>query len=110
MRKIICIILSIFLVGGIVKYTYISNKCKNINYAVNRYFTTGIFNEYKLYNVGKVNLSFSNGNVAFVKIDGMSKKPPHRKVGYSVFLEKNNKGIWKVKKVYPAEITMQQVQ
>ncbi len=102
MKKLGAIILSVFIICGIIKYTYTTNRCKNINYAVQYYFTTGIFNSYKMYNIGNVNLSFSNGNMAVVKIDGLEKKSPHRKVTYNVFLEKSNNGIWKVKKVYPA--------
>lgn len=106
MKKFLAIILSVVIIGGLIKYTYTTNRCKSIDYAVQHYFTTGIFNSYKMYNIGTVNLSFSNGNMAVIKIDGMEKKSPHRKVAYSVFLERSSQGIWKVKKVYPAQITI----
>ncbi|MDW8802234.1 hypothetical protein P8V03_13850 [Clostridium sp. A1-XYC3] len=104
MRKLLLLCLSVVLVGGLIKYTYISNKSKDINYAVENYFTTGIFNEYKMYQISSSDLSFSNGTVAVVKIDGTEKKIPHKKVAYSVFLEKTSRGTWKVKKVYPDEV------
>ena len=110
MKKFLMICLSIILVGGLVKYTYITNNSKNIDYVVERYFTTGIFNNYALYDIGTINLSFSNGSVAVVKVDGMEKKPPHKKVAYSAFLEKNSQGVWKVKKVYPAQTVIKSEQ
>jgi hypothetical protein len=106
MKKFLMITLSLVIIGGFIKYTYTSNRCKNIDYAVQHYFTTGIFNSYKLYNIGIADLSFSNGNIAVVKIDGMEKKSPHRKVEYSVFLEKNSSGIWRVQKIYPTQVTL----
>ena len=89
----------------LIKYNYVTNKSKNIDYAVERYFTTGIFNNYKMYDIETFDLSFSNGSLAVVKINGLEEKAPHKKVAYSVFLEKNSQGIWKVKKVYPAQVT-----
>lgn len=106
MKKFFMICLFIILVGGLIKYTYITNNSKNIDYAVERYFTTGIFNNYKMYDIETINLSFSNGSIAVVKVDGIETKPPHKKVAYSAFLEKNSRGIWKVKKVYPTQTVL----
>ncbi len=107
MKKFLAICLTVIILGGFIKFTYTSNKCKNVDYAVQHYFTSGIFNRYKMYNIGTLDLSFSNGNIAVVKIDGMEKKSPHRQRAYSVFLERNSQGIWKVKKIYPAQVTLQ---
>jgi hypothetical protein len=101
MKKFFVILLSVILVGGLMRYTYITNKSKNLDYAVKRYFTTGIFNNYKMYNIETINLSFSNGSTAVVKVEGIEKKLPNKKVSYNAFLEKNSSGTWKVKKVYP---------
>lgn len=100
MKKFFIILLSVILVGGLIKYTYITNKSKNMDYAVKRYFTTGIFNNYKMYTIETINLSFSNGSIAVVKVEGIEKKLPNKKVSYNAFLEKNSAGTWKVKKVY----------
>jgi hypothetical protein len=110
MKKFFIICLSVILVGGLIKYTYITTKSKNINYAVERYFTTGIFNNYKMYNIETINLSFSNGSIAVVNVEGMEKKPPNKKVTYSAFLEKNSRGIWSVKKVYPSQTVLKSEQ
>lgn len=106
MKKLLAICLTVVIVGGFIKFTYTSNRCKNIDYAVRHYFTSGIFNRYKMYNIGTLDLSFSNGNIAVIKIDGMEKKSPHRQVAYSVFLERTSQGIWKVKKIYSAQVTL----
>lgn len=105
-KKFSLICLSIVLLGGLIKYIYISKRCTNINYAVQNYFTTGVFNNYKMYKLDTINLSFSNGTIAMVKIDGLEQKSPHKKVAYSVFLEKNSRGIWKVQKIYPAQVVL----
>ncbi|MFL0194911.1 hypothetical protein ACJDU8_04880 [Clostridium sp. WILCCON 0269] len=107
MKKFILSIIVILLAILLVKNIYVSNKCIDINYAVENYFTTGIFNKYKLCNMENIDLSFSNGKIAFVKVEGMSSKTPHREMKYTVSLEKNSKGTWKVKKIYPQEITSQ---
>lgn len=100
MKKFICILISISLMVSILYYTNNLNKCRNFNYALNRYFTTGIFNRYKLYNIDNTQLYFSNGKVSFLKIDGISAKSPHERTNYTVFMQKNSYGIWKVEKVY----------
>ncbi|ADK13690.1 MULTISPECIES: hypothetical protein [Clostridium] len=106
MKKFIIIFISILLTVTIVEKVYVSYKCRDINYAVKNYFTTGIFNKYKLCNMGDINMYFSNGTVAFIKVSGMSTKMPHEKLEYTVFIQKNARGVWKIKKVYPAQITL----
>ncbi|NMM65054.1 hypothetical protein HBE96_20945 [Clostridium sp. P21] len=103
MKKFLILLLPIILVSCFIRYNYTISKSTDIKYVIEEYFTTGILNSYKMCTVSKVNLSFSNGNIAVVKIDGMEDKSPHKKVSYNVFLEKNNKGNWKVKKVYTLE-------
>ncbi|MBV4420275.1 hypothetical protein KM800_13270 [Clostridium tyrobutyricum] len=101
MKKFICLIIFILFTGIIILHQYNLNKSKDINYAIEQYFTTGIFNEYKMYDISNKTLYFSNGVDAFVKVNGLSNGKPHRSINYEVFLEKNKKGIWKVSKVYP---------
>ncbi len=108
MKKFLFLTILIIISLVITKNIYTSINCRNIDYAVTHYFTTGIFNKYKIYDMQDMTTSFSNGAVAFIKVEGISSESPHRRVGYTVFLEKNNRGIWKVKKVYPAQVTLQQ--
>lgn len=106
MKKLLLICLSVALLCGLIRSIYILNKCKNINYAVESYFTTGFLNNYKMYELNNMSLSFSTGTIAVVKLDGLEQKSPHKKVTYSVFLQKNSRGIWKVTKVYPAQVVV----
>jgi hypothetical protein len=101
MKKFICLIIFILFASIIILQQFNLNKSKDINYAVEQYFTTGIFNKYKMYDVSNKTLYFSNGVDAFVKVNGLSNGKSHRSINYEVFLEKNKKGIWKVYKVYP---------
>lgn len=100
MKKFLILFLSAIIIGSLIRYDYTYSKCKDMKYVVQKYFTTGILNNYKMCSVSKVNLSFSNGNIAVVKVDGVEDKSPHNKISYNVFLEKNTKGTWKVKNVY----------
>lgn len=103
MRKIAIILVIIVLViaAGVARYKFSSNKYSDINYAAQRYITSGLFNKYKLYKVDELKISFSDGSLAVMSVSGMLDKAPHNSVKYKIFLEKNKNGLWKVKKVYP---------
>ncbi len=106
MKKFLIALLSTIIVGGLIRYNYTSSKCKNVNYVVKKYFTTGILNNYKMCDISTINLCFSNGTVAVVKVEGMEDKSPHKQTAYNVFLEKNSKGIWKIKNIYVTEANL----
>ncbi|WP_125154725.1 hypothetical protein [Clostridium rectalis] len=100
-NKIFLILLIIILsLISFIKYRVVTYKCKEVTYAVERYLTAGLFNSHKLHSINNFHLSFSDGNIAVVKVMGVEKKSPHKKITYNIFLEKNSKGIWKVKKLY----------
>jgi hypothetical protein len=90
----------IITVSVIFYYRYQSIRCGEVTYAVERYMTTGIFNRHKLYKVDNYTLIFSDGSAAIVKVQGIEKKPPHRRVSYNVIMEKNKFGTWKKRRVY----------
>ncbi|MBA5851285.1 hypothetical protein H2684_08195 [Clostridium sp. cel8] len=100
MKKLISILISIFLLGNVIYYKHNINMCKDMNYAVNRFFTEGIFNKYKLYKIDSKNVYFSNGEISFLKISGISYNSPYREVTYRVLVKKDSKGIWKIERVY----------
>lgn len=103
MKKAITIVVIIIMIVsvGIYKYKDTSSKYKDINYVVERYITSGIFNKYKLYKIDDMKLSFSDGAMAVMTVSGVEDKVPHKNIKYDVFLEKSKKGLWKVKKIYP---------
>ncbi len=62
--------------------------------------THGLFNKYKMHSITNLNLTFSDGNIAVVKVYGTSKSSPHKNISYNLFLTKSKNGVWKVKKTY----------
>lgn len=103
LKKIITIILILFSISTFINYKVNLNKSKDISYVVEHYLTSGLFNKYKLYSTDSIHLSFSDNSIAVVDVTGKEKKSPHPNVKYKLFLEKNKKGAWKVKKVYTDE-------
>ncbi|GAA0745060.1 hypothetical protein [Clostridium oceanicum] len=89
----------------IIYHNYKVNKQTDITYTVENYMTTGLFNKYRMYSIDNFDLTFSDGNIAVVKVFGTDKESPHKRISYKVFVEKNKKGIWKVKKVYKENTT-----
>ncbi|MFD3156009.1 hypothetical protein ACFIJ5_03960 [Haloimpatiens sp. FM7330] len=100
MKKKLSLILIILLIISIFYYKSIENKNKELHYAVEKYATSGFFNDYKLRRLDEWILEFSDGNICIVTIKGMEYKAPHDIITYKIFLEKNKKGIWKLKKYY----------
>lgn len=40
--------------------------------------THGLFNKYKMHSINSLNLTFSDGNIAVVKVYGTSNSSPHK--------------------------------
>lgn len=99
-KGLFLITIIIITVGVIFYYNYQTIRCRNVTYAVERYMTTGIFNKHKLYRVDNYTLIFSDGIAAIIKVQGIEKKSPHRRVSYNVIMEKNKYGTWKKRRVY----------
>ncbi|WP_138207422.1 hypothetical protein [Haloimpatiens lingqiaonensis] len=100
MKKFLIFICIIFIAILIFLNIYSIKKTKNIGGAVERYSTSGIFNEYKLYRLDTWEVEFSDGNMCIVNIKGLQKKSPHDLINYKMLLERNKKGLWKLKKIY----------
>lgn len=100
MKKTLLLILALIILIFTVKYTYTTNKHTDITYAAEKYLTTGVFNKNKLCSVDEFFQLFSDGTISIVKVTGKQAKAPHKKTSYKLLLEKNKKGLWKVKKVY----------
>lgn len=100
MKKKLIIILCIILIFIPLSYKYKNYKNKDINYVIEKYMTKSLFNKYKMCSIDNLNLTFSDGTIAVVKVYGTTNKSPHKNVCYNLFLTKNKNGTWKVKKVY----------
>lgn len=102
MKRLLPFAIVILVILGIVfaRYRYTRNKYSDINYSAEKYVTSGILNKYKLYKVNDMSLSFSDSDIAVMKVTGLQDKAPHNNVIYKIFLEKNKDGLWKVVKLY----------
>lgn len=103
MKKKLFIIASIIIFILILRYEIISYRCRDIDYAVKRCMTTGIFNRYKMYKIDNYTLTFSDGCVAYIKVEGIQNNAPHSRIAYNILMEKQKNGIWARKKVYPTK-------
>lgn len=97
---IILLVLTLFLLI-LIKSTLFTSKSVEPVTAAEKYLTSGLFNKYRLLSVKDCSLSFSDGTDAVIKAVGRSEKSPHETLKLNLFLTKNKKGIWTVKKIYP---------
>lgn len=95
---IIFIVILLLLAFIRIRIIYINSR--EITYSVERYVTSSIFNRNKLHHINNFHTTFSDGKVAIVQVVGPQRKSPYKKIKYDVLVEKNSKGIWKVKKLY----------
>lgn len=92
----------LLLVFSLAYTKYTSNKCKNLDYAILKYTTSGLFNKYKLYSKPEYKTNFSDGSFAVVEISGIENKAPYKTIKYIMYLKKNDKGTWKVQEYHPS--------
>lgn len=96
----ILVFLILLILFSFIRFKIIQNNSRDLAYSVERYLTSSIFNLNKLHHIDSLHMTFSDGKLAVVQVDGKEKKSPHKKVKYDVLVQKNSKGIWKVKKLY----------
>jgi len=92
----------IFILLAITSININSNyKCKDLDYAIKKYTTSGVFNQYKLYSMDNYEIKFSDSTYAIIEVTGIENKAPYKSVKYNLHLKKNSKGTWKVKEYNP---------
>lgn len=100
MKKKLRIFIVLFIAIYICVNIYSIKKTSDIKYAVEKYSTSGIFNRHKLCKINQWEMEFSDGNMCIISVHGIQKKAPHDLINYKMLLEKNKKGLWKLKKYY----------
>lgn len=90
---ILIIISSVVLYKKVVMYT----NCKEISTAVEYLMTQNVENA--LLRVQTMELNFSDGETAVVKVFGLSKKKPHQSTNVECHLKKKN-NLWKLENSY----------
>lgn len=100
MKKFIGIFIAVVLLISIIAYYVGNNKKNDITYVVEKEFTTGFFNKYKLQNIDSMELTYSDEILAIINVKGTKEEAPHNTVTYKVLLEKGDDSYWHVKKTY----------
>lgn len=85
-----------------VKKIYLINKCKDLSYATNYYFTNGE-KDSSLLRIQESKLIFCDTNSAVVQVTGLSKTKPHKKITFDGHFEKGENDSWKMTTVYSAD-------
>lgn len=95
------IFLIIIITTYIIVFSYTNFKCKNLDYAIKKYSTSGIFNKYKLYSLEDFKIKFSDGNTCIVEVNGIEGKSPYKTITYNLNLVKHKSGKWKLSEISP---------
>jgi len=100
-RVLLFIFVFILLTTSFINIKFTNYRCKDLDFAIKKYTTSGIFNEYKLYSLDNYVVKFSDSTYAIIEVSGLENKSPYKIIKYNLHLKKNNKGTWKVKEYYP---------
>lgn len=93
--------LIIIITTYIIVFSYTNFKCKNLDYAIKKYSTSGIFNKCKLYSLEDFNIKFSDGNICIAEVNGIEGKSPYKTSTYTLHLVKHKSGKWKLSEISP---------
>lgn len=97
LKKRLTFIISIAFVLSILCFSawqlYMKNKCKDLDFAVEHYLTSGN-DEDKLLRVQNISLIFSDDNTAVVKAYGLSKATPHSESTVEGHFRKGSSSSW----------------
>ncbi|MFR1710403.1 MAG: hypothetical protein ACLSV2_16075 [Clostridium sp.] len=80
-------------------FIYSTSKYKNLDYAIEKYSTSGPFNKYKLYSLEKFKIRFSDGDICIAEVTGIEGTQPYKTVTYTLHLAKNKSGKWKLSEI-----------
>lgn len=92
---LVCSILVVGVVFFVSYKLYIKNKCKDLGYAVEHYFTSNKYDN-SLLRVKNMDLVFSDDNTAIVKAYGLSKEEPHGESTIEGMFRKDSLDSWKL--------------
>lgn len=84
------------------KNIYLINKCKDLSYATNYYFTNGD-KDSSLLRIQESKLIFCDTDSAVVQVTGLSKTKPHKKITFNGHFEKGKNDSWEMTTVYYAD-------
>jgi len=100
-KTLFFLFLIIMVITCISLFTYSNAKCRNLDYAIDKYSTSGLFNKHKLYSLENSKIKFSDGSVCIAEVNGIEGKSPYKTVTYTLHLVKHKSGKWKVSEFSP---------
>ncbi|WP_346962055.1 hypothetical protein [Clostridium sp.] len=86
---------------SIIVFSYSNFKCKNLDYAIEKYSTSGLFNKHKLYSLENFKIKFSDGSICIAEVNGIEGKSPYKSITYNLHLVKHKSGKWKLSEISP---------
>ena len=102
-RRFLVLVVIFSLISFLLMYkSYLYNKCKNLDYAVN-YYLTNSNDDDKLLRVQSYTPTFSDGKRTVVKAYGLCKNPPHKKLSLECHFKKDKNNSWKLENIYISE-------
>ncbi|MGG7176633.1 hypothetical protein ACQPU1_03495 [Clostridium paraputrificum] len=104
-KRLVTIISIIFLLltsGYIIRKIYIQTRCRDLEYAVDYYLTSG--NEANgLLLVKTITLVFSDNDTAVIEAYGLNKSEPHASTAIKGYFKKDSFNSWTLENSYPIE-------
>ena len=77
---------------------YISNRCKDMIYAVEHYSMKSMHNSHKLTKINEIYIDFKDQYVSIVTVTGIDKN--NNEFKYNLILKKSKKSVWKIIQQY----------
>ncbi|WBW98684.1 hypothetical protein [Oceanirhabdus sp. W0125-5] len=98
MKKFIFILLFLVITILLLRSQYISNKSKDMIYAIERYSMKSMHNSHKLIKIKEIYIDFKDEYVSVVTVTGIDKN--NNELKYNLLLKKNKKSVWKIIEQY----------
>jgi len=98
MKKFIFLIIFSLITIFLLRSQYISNKCKDMIYAVEHYSMDSMHNSHKLTKINEIYIDFKDQYVSIVTVTGIDKN--NNEFKYNLILKKSKKSVWKIIQQY----------
>lgn len=92
----------LLVIGYIICQIYLTNRCKDLQYAVDYYLTSGN-EEDRLLRVKNITLVFSDKDTAVIEAYGLNKSKPHATTAIEGHFRKDSFDSWKLENTYIIE-------
>jgi hypothetical protein len=96
-------LLIIISITSIALFSYSNSKYQDLDYAIEKYSTSGFFNKDKLYSLEDFKIKFSDGSICIAEVNGIEGKTPYKTITYNLHLVKHKSGKWKISEFSPID-------